>query len=95
MKILPPIHPGEILNEEFLKAMDISQSKLARDIDVPTRRINEIVRGKRNMTPDTALRLSVYFKTSAEFWMNLQTTYELRVLQSTTHYDFISPSKAA
>lgn len=81
-KNFPPIHPGEILNEEFLKPLEISQSKLARDLDVPHRRINEIVLGKRNITPDTAIRLSVYFGTSAEFWMNLQTTYDLRQLQT-------------
>ena len=79
--ILPPIHPGEILSEEFLQPMGISQSKLARDINVPQRRINEITRGKRAITPDTALRLSVYFGNSAEFWMNLQTSYELRLLR--------------
>ncbi len=80
-KKLAPIHPGEILNEEFLKPMSLSQSKLARDIHVPHRRINEVVLGKRNITPDTAMRFSVYFGTSPEFWMNLQTTYELRILQ--------------
>ena len=79
-KLLPPIHPGEILGEEFLKPMEISQSQLARNIDVPHRRINEIVLGKRAITPDTAMRLSTYFGTSAEFWMNLQTSYDLRVL---------------
>lgn len=77
-----PVHPGEILQEEFLGPMNISQSQLARDIDVPHRRINEIVNGKRAITPDTAMRLSVYFGTTAEFWMNLQTTYDLRVLSS-------------
>ncbi|MBI4212631.1 MAG: HigA family addiction module antidote protein [Deltaproteobacteria bacterium] len=79
-KKFDPIHPGEILQEEFLTPLNISQSKLARDIDVPHRRINEIVLGKRAITPDTAMRFSVYFGTSAEFWMNLQTTYDLRVL---------------
>lgn len=79
-KKLTPIHPGEILQEEFLGSMNISQSQLARDIDVPHRRINEIVNGKRAITPDTAMRLSVYFGTTAEFWMNLQITYDLRVL---------------
>lgn len=78
---MAPIHPGEILNEEFLTPMKISQSRLARDIDVPHRRINEIILGKRGVTPDTAMRLSVYFGTSAEFWMNLQTNYDLRQLQ--------------
>ena len=79
-KIFESISPGEILEEEFLKPMNISQSQLARDIDVPQRRINEITRGKRAITPDTAIRLSVYFGTSAEFWMNLQTTYDLRII---------------
>lgn len=79
---LAPIHPGEILNEEFLKPMRISQSKLARVIDVPHRRVNEIVLGKRGITPDTAMRFAVHFGTSAEFWMNLQITYDLRVLQN-------------
>ena len=92
-----PIHPGEILNEEFLKPMGISQSKLARALDVPHRRINEIVLGKRNISPDTAMRLSAYFGTSAEFWMNLQTTYDLRILQGRgSKYKQIAPlSRAA
>lgn len=97
-KLLPPIHPGEILDEEFLRPMGVSQSKLARDIDVPHRRINEITRGKRGITPDTALRLAHYFGTSADFWMNLQTTYDLRVLHQTkkTTYDRLPHlSKAA
>ena len=80
-KKLPPVHPGEILNEEFLKPLQLSQSQLARDLRIPHRRINEIVLGKRSISPDTALRLSVYFNTSPELWMNLQTTYELRLLQ--------------
>lgn len=80
-KTLAPIHPGVILEEEFLKPMGISQSRLARDIGVPQRRINEIARGKRAITPDTALRLSVYFGTTAEFWMNLQITFDLRILK--------------
>ncbi len=77
MAKLPPIHPGEILGEEFLCPMQISQSRLARDINVPPRRINEICLGKRGITPDTALRLARYFGTSAEFWMNLQQRYDL------------------
>jgi addiction module HigA family antidote len=72
-----PIHPGEILGEEFLVPMGISQSRLARDINVPPRRINEICLGKRAITPNTALRLSHYFAMSAEFWMNLQQRYDL------------------
>ena len=72
-----PIHPGEILLEEFLEPMGISQYRLAKDISVPPRRINEIVLGKRAITPDTALRLSLYFGLSERFWMNLQTRYDL------------------
>ncbi len=74
---LVPIHPGEVLGEEFLRPMQISQSRLARDINVPPRRINEICLGKRGIPPDTALRLARYFGTSAEFWMNLQQRYDL------------------
>jgi addiction module HigA family antidote len=76
---LPPIHPGEILLEEFLKPMGISQYRLAKDISVPPRRINEIVHGKRAITPDTALRLSRYFGLSERFWINLQARYDLEV----------------
>jgi addiction module HigA family antidote len=78
-KKLHPIHPGEILLEEFLEPMEISQYKLAKDISVPPRRINEIVLGKRAITPDTALRLSRYFGLSERFWMNLQTRYDIEV----------------
>ena len=73
----PPVHPGEILLEEFLKPMRISQYRLAKSIHVPARRINEIVLEKRGITADTALRLSRFFGNSAQFWMNLQTRYEL------------------
>ena len=73
----PPVHPGEILLEEFLKPMGISQYRLAESIRVPARRINEIVLAKRGITADTALRLSRFFGNSAQFWMNLQTRYEL------------------
>lgn len=76
---LPPIHPGEILMEEFLKPMRISQYKLAKDINVPARRINEIVQGKRSITPDTALRLSRFFGLSERFWVNLQARYDLEI----------------
>ena len=76
-KLLPPIHPGEILLEEFLEPMGISQYRLAKDINVPPRRINEIVHGKRAITPDTALRLSRYFGLSERFWINLQARYDL------------------
>ncbi len=78
-KRLPPIHPGEILLEEFLQPMDISQYRLAKAISVPARRINEIVHGKRSITADTALRLSKFFGMSNRFWMNLQTRYDLEL----------------
>ena len=76
-KRLPNIHPGEVLLEEFLKPMAISQNALARSIDVPPRRINEIVLGKRSLTADTAVRLSRAFGTSARFWLGLQADYDL------------------
>jgi len=76
-KKLKPVHPGEILIEEFLLPMSISQYRLAKDISVAPRRINEIVHGKRSITADTALRLSRYFGTTERFWMNLQTRYDL------------------
>jgi len=74
-----PIHPGEILLEEFLKPMNISQYRLAKDISVPPRRINEIVLGKRSISADTALRLSRYFRLSERFWLNLQSAYDLAI----------------
>ncbi|MEN8151151.1 MAG: HigA family addiction module antitoxin [Planctomycetota bacterium] len=76
-KTYDPIHPGEILMEEFLEPMGISQYRLAKDISVPPRRINEIVHGKRSITADTALRLSRFFGTSERFWLNLQVRYDL------------------
>ena len=76
---LPPVHPGEILAEEFLKPLGISQYRLANDISVPPRRINEIVQGKRSISPDTALRLSLYFGLSEQFWINLQMRYDLEI----------------
>ena len=76
---LAPIHPGEILLEEFLKPMDISQYRVAKDISVPARRINEIVHGKRAISPDTALRLARYFGLSESFWINLQSRYDIEV----------------
>lgn len=74
-----PIHPGEILLDEFLKPMGISQYKLAKDINVHPRRINQIVHGKRSISADTALRLSKYFGQSERFWLNMQTRYDLEV----------------
>ncbi|MBF0532326.1 MAG: HigA family addiction module antidote protein [Candidatus Omnitrophica bacterium] len=79
MKKLRPIHPGEVLNEEFLDPMGISQNQMARSLMVPPRRINEIVLGKRRITADTALRLAKYLNTSPQFWMNLQADYDLDV----------------
>lgn len=76
-KKLSPTHPGEILLEEFLKPLGITQYRLAVDIHVPPRRINEIVHGKRSITADTALRLARYFGTSEQFWLNLQSQYDL------------------
>ena len=78
-KKIPPIHPGEILLEDFLEPMGISQYKLSKDISVPPRRINEIVQGKRSISADTALRLSRYFGLSERFWLNLQSRYDLEV----------------
>lgn len=74
---IPPIHPGEILMEEFLVPMGISQYRLSRDISVPPRRINEIVHGIRRVTADTALRLGRYFNVSPHFWLNLQAHFDL------------------
>lgn len=76
-KKLPPIHPGEVLLEEFLKPLHLSQYRLAKDIGVPARRISEIIQGKRAISPDTALRLSRYFGLSERFWLNLQSRYDL------------------
>ena len=73
------VHPGEILLEEFLKPMGISQYKLAKDVSVPPRRINEIIHGKRSISADTALRLSRYFGLSERFWLNLQARYDIEV----------------
>ncbi|MDC0358371.1 HigA family addiction module antitoxin [Oligoflexia bacterium] len=78
-KKLEPITPGEILQEEFLAPLEISQNKLARDLDVPVGRISDIVRGKRAITIDTALRLALYFGTTPEFWVSLQTRYDLKI----------------
>ena len=80
-KKLPPIHPGEILIEEFLKPMGVSQYRLAKDISVPPRRINEIVHGKRSITADTALRLGRFFEIAPQFWLNLQTRFDLEVAE--------------
>jgi antitoxin HigA-1 len=78
---LPPIHPGEILREDFMKPLGISMNRLALDLRVPVTRVTEIVHQRRGITPDTALRLGRYFNTSARFWMNAQSSYDLEVAQ--------------
>ena len=78
-KRAPPIHPGEVLLDEYLEPLGLSQYRLAKEISVPPRRINEIVHGKRSISADTALRLARYFATSERFWLNLQTQYDLEV----------------
>jgi len=80
-KMLENITPGEILEEDFLKPMGLSQYRLAKDIGVPPRRINEIVKGERAITADTALRLGRFFKMSAQFWLNLQSHYDLEIME--------------
>jgi len=80
---LPPVHPGEILRDEFLMPMEISVYELARAIKVPRTRVNDIVLGRRSVTVDTAIRLGRYFRTSSEFWINLQTRYDLDVADRT------------
>jgi len=89
-KKLPPMHPGEILMEEFLKPLGTSQNKLGRDLGVPAQRISDIVRGKRSITVDTALRLARYFKTTPQFWLNLQSHYDLEMARETRLVDRIN-----
>ena len=83
-ELLVPITPGEILLEEFLKPMGISQNRLARDIDVPVARVNDIIHGRRGITADTALRLAKYFDMTPEFWVNLQSRYDLKMAKRGT-----------
>ena len=83
-KLLEPIHPGEILREEFMKPMGVSINALAREIAVPPNRVSDIVNGKRSITADTALRLGKYFGVSPEIWLNLQVDYDLRIAKRTT-----------
>ena len=83
---LEPISPGEILLEEFMTPLGISQNKLARDIDVPIARINDIVHGRRGISADTALRFSTYFGTTPEFWLNLQARCDLKVARRRTNW---------
>ena len=78
---MAPIHPGEILMEEFLKPMNLSQNRIALDMRIPARRINEIVLGKRRITADTALRLAIFFNNSAQFWLGLQMDYDLDIAE--------------
>jgi len=80
-KLLPPIHPGELLREDFLKPLGLSMNRLALDLHVPVTRITEIVHERRSITPDTALRLGRYFNTSARFWLNAQAAYDLELAQ--------------
>jgi len=95
--LIEPIHPGEILMEDFIEGFGITQNKLAVSIGVPPRRINEIVHGKRGITADTAIRLARYFGTSEEFWMSLQSHYELRLERRALRdrVDAITPLKTA
>jgi len=79
LRRLPPVHPGEVLNEDFLGPLGLTQYRLAKGLSVPSRRINEIVHGKRAITADTALRLARFFGTSERFWLNLQTGYDLEI----------------
>lgn len=81
VKKLPPITPGDILLEEFLKPMEISQAQLARDINVPPNRINQIINNKREITADSALRLGKYFNIEPEFWLNLQMRFNIKIAQ--------------
>jgi addiction module HigA family antidote len=89
-KKLPPVHPGEILLEEYLKPLGISQNKLGRDLNVPAQRINEIVRGQRAITVDTALRLARYFHTSPQLWLNLQSRCDLEMAEETRLVERVS-----
>ena len=82
MKKLPPVHPGEVLLEDFMKPLGLSQYRVAKDIGVPPLRISQIVRGKRSVTADTAMRLARYFGTSAVVWLRLQVRYDLEVAEA-------------
>ena len=93
--LLPPIHPGEILLEDFMRPMEISINRLARDIGVPPGRISTIVNGKRSISADTALRLGIYFGVSPELWLGLQLDYDLRVARQNTKITVTPLQKAA
>lgn len=90
MTKLPPPHPGEILLEEYLNPLGLSQNKLGRDLGIPAQRVNAIVRGRRAITVDTALRLARYFKTTPQFWLNLQNHYDLEMAQESHLTDQIN-----
>ena len=97
-KIVPPIHPGETLREDFLKPLGLSANRLAIELMVPVTRINDIARGKRAITADTALRLARYFGTTPQFWMNLQANYDLEMAQDARGQDIVGrirPHRAA
>mgnify|MGYP005852996759 FL=1 len=97
-KTMPPIHPGETLREDFLKPLGLTAHRLAIELRTPVTRVNDIVRGKRSITADTALRLARYFGTTPQFWMNLQANYDLEVVQDARGSEItgrITPHKAA
>jgi addiction module HigA family antidote len=97
-KIMPPVHPGETLREDFLKPLDLTPNRLAIELQVPATRINDIARGKRAISADTALRLARYFGTTPQFWLNLQANYDLEVaqdLQGREIAERIKPRRAA
>ncbi len=87
-EMLPNIHPGEVLKEEFLAPMNISAYRLSKELDIPQTRISEIIRGRRSITADTAVRLSRFFGTSEEFWLNLQNTYDLEEIKRAKAEEF-------
>ena len=95
---MPPVHPGETLREDFLKPLGLTANRLAIELQVPVTRVNDIVRGKRAITADTALRLGTYFRTTPQFWMSLQSNYDLEVAQDARGSeiaDRIRPHRAA
>lgn len=97
-KIMPPIHPGETLREDFLKPLGLTANRLAIELQVPVTRVNDVVRGRRAITADTALRLARYFETTPQFWMNLQANYDLEIAQDARGaeiMDRIRPHRAA
>jgi len=89
------IHPGEILKEEFMEPLSLTAYRLAKEIHVPVPRINDIVRGQRAITADTAIRLGIYFGLPAQFWMNLQTDYDLRLARASKGIEKVTPRQAA